>query len=163
MKFASVSDRFFSLCSFDGELLENTNRRPYLIIVRLKYNGVKHDFAIPFRSNISNKAPKEQYFSLPPRPTTQKNRIHGLHYIKMFPIRKEFLQKFHTDRDSYYETLVDVINKNEAIIVQEAQQYLINYENGVRPQYSTDIPQIIAAINGGNPTAVAQVAAVKPK
>lgn len=151
MKFSSVSDDFFGLCSFDKELLYNENeKRPYLIILRLKYRGTKHDFAILFRSNISNYIPKNQYFSLPPRHTTKKEKIHGLHYIKMFPITKKYLIKFNKDKDRYYQLLDSIINKNIKQIIQEAQDHLINYENGVRLDYSTNIDRIYCALYGLN-------------
>ena len=86
MRISSISDSFFELCSFDKELLHNINRRPHLVILKLIYKYKRQDFAIPFRSNIPNYVPKDQYFFLPPRPTNRQYRIHGLHYIKMFPI-----------------------------------------------------------------------------
>lgn len=144
MKFSSVSDAFFDLCYFDKELLFNEDeRRPYLIILRLKYKSKNHDFAVPFRSNIANYIPKDQYFSLPPRHTTKKEKIHGLHYIKMFPIIKEFLIKFNVNEDRYYRLISNIISKNIKQIVVEAQQYLINYQNGERCDYCTDIDGIM--------------------
>ncbi|NGQ96840.1 hypothetical protein G3578_16870 [Brevibacillus sp. SYP-B805] len=151
MKFASVSNDFFKLCSFDKELLENSNRRPYLIIVKLKYNGKRQDFAIPLRSNISSTTPREQYFPLPPRKSTSKGRKHGLHYIKMFPIRKEFLQKFHTDKDPYYQMLVKFIDKRKKQIITEAQEYLDKYESGYRFEYATDIHGIYLTLQEAFP------------
>lgn len=148
MKIASIKNDFFTLCSFDKELLNNDNRRPYLIIVRLKYFKLKQDFAIPFRSNISNTTPQEQYFALPPRKTTQKGRIHGLHFVKMFPCKDEYLEKFHTDKDPYYRMLVDFVYKNRNAIINQAQTYIDNYIKGIRPPYCTDIHEIYAKIYG---------------
>jgi len=142
VKFSSVSNSFFKLCSFDSELLSNTNRRPYLIILRLKYKNKRCDFAIPFRSNISESTPKDQYFSLPPRKATKNGRKHGLHYIKMFPIKKQYLQKFYTDNNPYYDSILNIINSNLKIIIAEAQNYLINYENGIEYEYCTNIDTI---------------------
>jgi hypothetical protein len=148
MKLASISNDFFKLFSDDKELLHNKeNRRPYLIIIKLKYKGKKQDFAIPFRSHISKYIPKEQYFSLPPRPKTKHNEIHGLHYIKMFPIKKKFLEKFSTNKDKYYKIIVKIINKNQKKIIKEAQSYLSKYEEGRGHKYSPNIEYIFEVIN----------------
>jgi len=148
LKFSSISDDFFHLFNYDKELLFNKNgRRPYLIIIKLKYKNKKHDFAIPLRSNIANYIPKEQYFSLPPRAKTKNNKIHGLHYIKMFPIKKEFLQKFHIDKDNYYKIIINLITRNKKQIVSKAQDYLTEYELGNKNKYSPDIDKMLSIIN----------------
>ena len=95
---------------------------------------------------MSNYIPKEQYFSLPPRYTTKKEKIHGLHYIKMFPITKKYLVKFNKDADKYYQLLDKIINKNLKQIIQEAQNYLASYEIGNRENYSTNIDEIFRAL-----------------
>lgn len=53
--------------------------------------------------------------------------IHGLHFIKMFPIKKEHMRKFHTDQDTYYAIVHKVINDNLPMIVRMAQEYLSKY------------------------------------
>lgn len=58
------------------------------MVVRLRFRGKRRDFAVPLRSNIAPNVPKDQYFALPPRPTTRPGCRHGIHYIKMFPITK---------------------------------------------------------------------------
>lgn len=146
MRFSSVADDFFILCSFDGELLDNTNRRPYILVLRLTYKKNNYDFAIPFRSNIPNYIDKALFFSLPPRPSTQTNHIHGLHYVKMFPIKREYLRKFYTDKDPYYQMLEAHIDKNVKTIISEAQAYLDEYEKGNKPDFCTDIDGIIKAL-----------------
>lgn len=145
MKFASISDEFFKIC-YDKEMMDNSNRRPYLVVLRLKYNGQRQDFAIPFRSNIPKATPREQYFPLPPRKSTKENRKHGLHFIKMFPIRKEYLQKFHTDKDPYYQMLTDYVNKRTKQIINEAQEYLSKLESGLRMNFATDIQAMILTL-----------------
>lgn len=146
MRFSSISPDFFKLCSFDPEVLHKEGR-PYLIILKLNYNNSKQDFAIPFRSNIANYIPKDQYYSLPPRFSTKKNKIHGLHYIKMFPVHKKYLQKFHVDKDVYYQKIMGIIQKNKKQIIKEAQAYLDNYQNGIIVNYSTQIAYIYQAIH----------------
>lgn len=146
MKLVSVNSSFFELCKFDSELLDNNNRRPYLLIIRLKYKNGNYDFAVPFRSNISENTPKNQYYALPPRPKTKEKHIHGLHYIKMFPITKNYLEKFHIDQDKYYIMLTGVIKSDIKRIVGECQSYLNDYEKGIRPIFSTNIDKIIETI-----------------
>ncbi len=148
MKFSTITKDFFDLVSFDNELLHNEDeKRPYLIILRLKYKGKKQDFALPFRSNIAGYIPKEQYYSLPPRSTTKKGYIHGLHYIKMFPLNKKYLQKYNVNDFSYFKTVQIIIETNMKEIVDAAQTYLTNYESGVRTSYCVDIDKIYNAIS----------------
>jgi hypothetical protein len=157
LKFASISNSFFELCVFDQELMNNTNRRPYLIILKLRFRGQKQDFAIPFRSNISSNTPGDQYHALPPRPSTNDFRKHGLHFAKMFPIKKQYLERFRTDGDTYYEMLHAIIERDLSTIIQEAQEYLRRYEEGIVVNYSTNIQGIFSAIHGI--TTISEVAA----
>ena len=69
MKIVSISQDFFDLCGEDRKLMTKRNR-PCIVVVRLRYRGKKRDFAVPLRSNIAPNVPKDQYFPLPPRPTT---------------------------------------------------------------------------------------------
>lgn len=155
MKFTSIKEEFFRLCSFDNELLHNQKeKRPYLLIIKLKYKQQNYDFAIPFRSNISNYIPKEQYFSLPPRFTTNQNKIHGLHYIKMFPIQKQYLKQYVINKDSYHDLIKDIINKNIKQIIQESQKYINDYECGIKVEYATNIEGIFEALT--NPKRVSE-------
>lgn len=63
------------MCNFDKELLQNKEiRRPYVVIVRLKYGDGKFDFAVPFRSNIPPGADPTQ-FSLYPLVALQNQDI----------------------------------------------------------------------------------------
>ena len=63
IEIVSIKKKFFQICD-DSELLHNDDlKRPYLIILKLKYRGKKIDFAIPFRSNIPPSA-KEWNFIL---------------------------------------------------------------------------------------------------
>lgn len=144
MKFSSITNEFFDLYTQDGdEVLHNKDeKRPYLIIVKLDYKGSRHDFALPLRSNLANYTPKEQYFPLPPSRTTQKNKIHGIHYIKMFPVDNKFLKKFHYDKDKFYFLIYNIVVKNKDRIIDEAQKYLNNYSKGNRIEYATKIENI---------------------
>lgn len=146
MKLVSISNNFFTLCSFDQELLTNRSRRPHVIVLKLKYKLRIYDFAIPFRSNIPKNCPKHLYFSLPPRPSTKQYNKHGLHYVKMFPVKNEYLEKFHTENDKYYDIIKNRIKKNLSKITQEVQLYLDNYSAGKRELFSTDIDGILNTI-----------------
>ena len=70
MRIVSIADEFFERCGNDRELMTKRGR-PCVLVLRLRYKGKRYDFAIPFRSNISPNTPKNQYFPLPPRPSTK--------------------------------------------------------------------------------------------
>lgn len=148
MRFSTITDDFFDLVSFEEEIMQNKGeKRPYLIILKLKYKGQNQNFAIPFRSNISRYIPKDQYYSLPPRFTTQNEKIHGLHYLKMFPLRKKYLQKYNTDNDPFFKLIQGIVEKNRNEIIAGAQAYLTKYEAGERTSYCVDIDKICSAIS----------------
>ena len=101
IEIVSIKKKFFQICD-DSELLHNDDlKRPYLIILKLKYRGKKIDFAIPFRSNIPPSAKEWEFYPLPPNSTTKETYHHGLHFIKMFPIKKEYKEKFHTSKNEF--------------------------------------------------------------
>lgn len=144
MKIHSISKGFFTLCSFDKELAFNKNRRPHLIVKNIIYKEKRQNFAIPFRSNI--KAPNWQYFSLPPTSKTKTKRAHGIHYIKMFPIKKKYLEPY-LNNSKRHSAIKNIIKKNTKTIVQETQNYIDRYKEGHKHRYSTDIEQIYHKIN----------------
>lgn len=150
MKFITVSQKFFDLCGDDPEILFRENRRPHLLVLSLKYKGVARRFAIPLRSNIPANAPKEQYFALPPRPSTRPGNRHGLHYIKMFPITKEYQEKFWVGEKSSYVLFQEIISKNEKEIVDACQKYLDDYASGVHPQYSVNIDNALEKLENAH-------------
>lgn len=126
----------------DVEMLHDA-KRPCGLIIKLKYKEHRYDFAIPLRSNISASVPKDQYFSLPPRSTTRSKNHHGLHYIKMFPIRRSWTFPFHIDNNPYSAIIKGIIDKNEKKIISDCQTYLNNYSSGIHPAFSTDIDKLI--------------------
>ncbi len=117
--------------------------RPCIVVLRLSFRGKKRDFAVPFRSNISPNVPKDQYFALPPRPTTRPKHRHGIHYIKMFPITKRYQMRFRTEGNAYYETIQRILDENTREIVSACQNYLARYEQFGRSKYAVDIDRII--------------------
>lgn len=127
MKIVSISQDFFDLVEGDRELMLKHNR-PCIVVVRLRFRGKRRDFAVPLRSNIAPNVPKDQYFALPPRPTTRPGCRHGIHYIKMFPITKAYQRRFRTEGSAYYVTLQRIIDGNTKRIVSECQAYLDLYE-----------------------------------
>ena len=111
MKFVTISSAFYKKCN-DPELLQKQNRRPHVLILSLAYKGRRANFAVPLRSNIPPSAPKTEYFPLPPRATTQPKHRHGLHYIKMFPITKQYQQKFWVGKHESYVLYQRIISTN---------------------------------------------------
>ena len=96
MKLVTINNALLLKYTGDSEILQKSTR-PYVLVVRLKYKDACYDFAVPIRSNIPASAPKDQYFALPPRPQTRPKNRHGLHYIKMFPVTKQYLIRYRTD------------------------------------------------------------------
>lgn len=116
MQVVKVSDQFYVDCKTHGtdkELLFNKFGRPCVLIIQLKYRGKRQDFIIPMRSNISANAPKSQYFPLPPNATTKPGNRHGVHYIKLFPIDKKYIQKYRIDNNSFLIQIKNILDKNE--------------------------------------------------
>lgn len=147
MRIVSVSEEFLTLCtSVDKELLLKRGR-PCVVLVHLRYKGMRYDFAVPMRSNIAPNTPKNQYFTLPPRPATKPHYRHGLHYIKMFPIQKKYQEKFRVEGNSYYENLVRILEKEKKRIVRECQEYLERYEQEGKPRFAVDIDNIIEILS----------------
>ena len=147
MKIVSISQDFFDLVEGDRELMLKHNR-PCIVVVRLRFRGKRRDFAVPLRSNIAPNVPKDQYFALPPRPTTRPGCRHGIHYIKMFPITKSYQRRFRTEGSAYYETLQRIIDGNTKRIVSECQAYLDRYEREGRPRFAVDIDRIVGLLEG---------------
>ena len=146
MKIVTINQVLLKEFQNDPEILRKTTR-PCALIVRLKYKGVNRSFAVPLRSNISAKTPKNQYFALPTRSTTRTGNHHGLHYIKMFPVTKKYLIRYRTEGNSFATMIQSTINKNEKQIVTECQKYLDDYANGCRPPFSTNLDLLISILD----------------
>ena len=86
---------------------------------------------------------KNQHFSLPPRPQTKPHNRHGLHYIKMFPVTKQYLLRYRTEGNAFATLIQSIIEKNSAQIIKECQHYLDLYSQGIHPRYSTDIDYLL--------------------
>lgn len=149
MKLVTIRADLLSLYEKDKEVLQKSGR-PYVVVLRLKYKERNYDFAVPIRSNIPAAAPKEQYFALPPRPTTRPRNRHGLHYIKMFPITKEYQVRYRTDGNEFARLIQQILDKNTKQIVLECQQYLDDYAAGKHPQFSTDIDFLLSVLHPQN-------------
>ncbi len=151
IKIVTIHDSFFKyIQNADQELLlikKEMNRRPCLVLVKIKYQGKKYTFALPLRSNISKSAPKATYFSLPSRNTTKKDNHHGLHYIKAFPIDPKYIIPYKMDGDFYGELLLAYIEKNINEIISTFNQYLKEYEKGTQYKFHVDIDKLISIQN----------------
>lgn len=139
MKFVTISRRYYDALSADPQMLFRENRRPHLLVLTLDYKHNRYNFAVPLRSNIPHYEPRDHYFALPPRPATMPGNHHGLHYIKMFPICRSAQERFWVGDNPSYLLYQDIIKRNERSIVQDCQQYLDTYAQGVKPQYAVDI------------------------
>lgn len=146
MRLVTINKAMLKGYAKDSEMLQKADR-PCALILKLVYKGRRYDFAIPMRSNISGSAPKNQYFPLPPRSTTRSGNRHGLHYLKMFPVRRSWLLPFHTENNVYAAMIKAIVDKNEKRIVAECQAYLGRYASGDVPQFSTDIDLLIQQMN----------------
>lgn len=146
MKLVTINNSLLLKYSGDPEVLQKSTR-PYVLVIRLKYRDTNYDFAVPIRSNIPASAPKDQYFALPPRPQTKPKNRHGLHYIKMFPVSKQYLVRYRTEGNSFATLIQNIIDKNSKQIVDACQRYLDLYSQGTRPTYSTDIDYLIEQLN----------------
>ena len=124
MRLVSIDTTLFDKYKNDPEVLTKS-KRPYVLVIRLKYKERSYDFAVPIRSNIPAAAPKEQYFALPPRPTTRPKNRHGLHYIKMFPVTKQYLRRYRTEGNQFATLIQTIIDKNtKTIVVDPEVSYL---------------------------------------
>lgn len=145
MKLVTIRSDLMQRYEQDPEVLKKSNR-PYVVVVRLDYRGSTYDFAVPIRSNIPAKTPKEQFFALPPRPTTRPHNRHGLHYIKMFPITKEYQVRFRTEGNDFSQMIQKIVDRNTKQIVTDCQRYLDQYAAGKRPPFSTDIDYLLSML-----------------
>lgn len=147
MKFVSIKPELLALYSAQDREVLCKSGRPYVVVLKLRYKGHRQDFAVPLRSNIPAAAPKYQYFALPPRPSTRPRNRHGLHYIKMFPVSKQYLLRYRTEGNAFATMIQRIIDENTKRIVAECQQYLDHYGLGEHPQYATDLDLLLSILN----------------
>lgn len=118
MGLVKVKPEFYSKCTENGtdsELLFNEAGRPGVLLVHLKYKDKLHKFIMLTRSNISGTTPKDQYLSLPPNPNTRPGCAHGIHYIKIFPIKDDHIDKYNIDKNSYLVGVKNTVYKHKII------------------------------------------------
>ena len=127
----------------NDQLLESDAGRPCVLLVSLKYKGLKHNFLVPLRSNITSSAPKSHYFALPNTSKTKPGNHAGIHYIKIFPVSKVYIDRFRIDAGSEYELVQKIIDKNEQVIIKACQNYLNEYESEKRSPLTPDIDSIL--------------------
>ncbi len=146
MHLVKVSPTFYNNCKIhgtDSELLFNESGRPCVLLLKLMYKGQKRSFVVPLRSNIAPNVPKSQYFPLPPNKNTRPGCRHGIHYIKIFPISKEYIQKYNIDGNIFLQKVNSIINFNTKAIVTACQNYLAQAETGNRHPMTPDIDGIL--------------------
>lgn len=149
MKLVKISNEFFVKCkkyNIAKELLYNEDGRPSVLIMKLRYKEQYHKFVVPLRSNISPTTPKDQYMSLPPNSKTKPHHSHGIHYIKIFPIKDEYVQSYLIS-DKFDLMIKKIIDENEADIVSACQDYLKKCELGKKHFMTPDIDGIIKMLD----------------
>lgn len=129
----------------DPQMLQKENR-PCVLVLRLHYKDAVYNFAVPVRSNIPAASPKNEYFPLPTRYTTKDHNRHGLHYIKMFPIDKQYYDKYRTENNMAAALMKATIDNNTSQIVEDCQNYLNRYCDGYRPVYATDLDLLLSLL-----------------
>ncbi len=142
MKLVTVDEELLRAFAVDEQVLYKSTR-PCVLLMELLYKGEQQIFAVPLRSNIPHSASKDQFFALPPRKTTRKGNRHGIHYIKMIPVERKYTHKCRAFEKRFSYQVKSIIDKNEERIVSECQAYLTAYENGLRPNYCTDIDLLL--------------------
>lgn len=63
----------------------------------------------------------------------------------MFPIKKQYIESYYRENDDNKNDL-DKIKKNLKNIINEAQEYLNDYENGIRYNYCVNIDAVLATV-----------------
>lgn len=146
MKLVKVNKDFYDMLRssrLEHEIMFNEKGRPCVLLVDMFYKNKKRPFVIPLRSNISPCTPSNQYFSLPPSHNTKTYHHHGVHYIKLFPIKNQYIEKYRIKNDSFYATILRILDANESRIVSECQHYLQQCENGNQHFMTPDLDGII--------------------
>ena len=144
MRFVKIKSDFFNLCKEkDNEVLQKVDR-PYVLVLKLKYNGIKTDFAIPLRSNISAGELKMMYYALPTRFKTKLGNRHGLHFRKIVPVKKSNLEKYIVFENNNFDKMIqEYIEKNIKDIIIQAQSYLDYYDKNKPLKFATNIDELM--------------------
>jgi len=155
-KLISITEKLFTLFG-DSEMLFSTGKckRADVVVLKMKFQGQKIDFAIPWRSNLKKgvTSPKS-YFNLPNTTKTQSNHIACLDFHKAFPLPKKnpassYYGKYHVveSKDAY--TLLVIDNRKKELI-KAFQEYLDNYCNIPSNVYHVDICKCIDKLKKEN-------------
>ena len=102
---------------------------------------------MPLRSNIPASAPTWQYFSLPHNNNTKPGNKHGIHYIKLFPISKKYINKYNIDNNEFLQMISEKINNNQKEIIDECEKYLVDCELGKKHSMTPNIDGILEWID----------------
>ena len=94
----------------------NEKGRPCVLLIRMKYKNEIHKFVVPLRSNIS--APEWKYYKISPNKTIKPGNKAGVHYIKLFPIKDEYIDKFNFVAGPHMTLIKNILDKNEKEIIQ---------------------------------------------
>lgn len=150
MRLVKVKKTFFTLCEKENvhnQLMRTKSGRPGVLIVKMSYRGVMRNFVVPLRSNIPGKAEEWEFKKLPPNKDTKPGFRHGVHYIKLFPITKDYIDKYNIDNSKYLLTVNTILDNSTKEIVDACQAYLKKYERGEKHKFSPDIDGIIRVLD----------------
>ena len=130
IRLVKVKQEFYSLCqehNVDEELLFNEAGRPCVLLIRMNY-----------KNNV-------QYFALPPNSSTRPQCRHGIHYFKLFPIKREYIDSYIVN-DEYHTRLLEIINRNKRQIIAACQDYLKQCESGNKHFITPNIDGILSIL-----------------
>lgn len=83
---------------------------------------------------------------MPPNKHTKPGNRHGVHYIKLFPIEKEYINKYVVS-GKYYKTILNILDKKEPDIISSVKEYLAKCESGQKHSMTPNINGIIDMFN----------------
>lgn len=138
-----VLDRFVNV---DPEVMIKNNR-PYVLIIRLKYKGLRYDFAVPLRTNLVPTISEEFYFELPPSYRTRPGHIRAIQFNKMFPVHRRFTMPYYFGKNKDMKETAQIIKAADKEVIEKGQNYLKNYEEGNIPIFSTDIDLLLETLD----------------
>ena len=150
MKLVKVNKSFFELCEKERvheQLLHTKAGRPGVLILKLKYREKLRSFVVPLRSNIPGKAEDWEFKKLPPNKDTKPGFHHGVHYIKMFPVSMQYIEKYNIDNNDYLKMISTILDKSTKEIVDACQDYLTKYEKGDKHKFSPNIDGILQILD----------------
>jgi hypothetical protein len=82
-------------------------------------------------------------FSFREYSNTKSGNKHGVHYIKLFPISKKYINKYNINNNDFLQMISEKIINNKKEIVDACQQYLVDCEVGKKHSMTPNIDGIL--------------------